>query len=167
MPFSPTLLRRPVRVDRVVTVHYFEYSSSYYFEGERHDFWEFLYVDKGEVYVLAEGRETLLGRGSLIFHPPGEFHALRATGGSAPTQLLFDRRAFDDFRGKMFVRAGTYTAVVVADKEFSPDFSQWDPMDGRDFARPTLWVYGSFDVKENVFFTLGNASSDANVCVRL
>lgn len=87
------------------------------------------------------------------------------TGGSAPTQLLFDRRAFDDFRGKMFVRAGTYTAVVVADKEFSPDFSQWDPMDGRDFARPTLWVYGSFDVKENVFFTLGNASSDANVAV--
>lgn len=82
-----------------------------------------------------------------------------------PTQLLFDRRAFDDFRGKMFVRAGTYTAVVVADKEFSPDFSQWDPMDGRDFARPTLWVYGSFDVKENVFFTLGNASSDANVAV--
>ena len=87
------------------------------------------------------------------------------TGGSAPTQLLFDRRAFDDFRGKMFVRAGTYTAVVVADKEFFPDFSQWDPMDGRDFARPTLWVYGSFDVKENVFFTLGNASSDANVAV--
>lgn len=88
MPFSPTLLRRPVRVDRVVTVHYFEYSSSYYFEGERHDFWEFLYVDKGEVYVLAEGQETLLGRGSLIFHPPGEFHALRATGGSAPNLVV-------------------------------------------------------------------------------
>lgn len=88
MPFTPTLLRRPVRVDRVVTVHYFEYSSSYYFEGERHDFWEFLYVDKGEVYVLAEGREALLGRGSLIFHPPGEFHALRATGDSAPNLVV-------------------------------------------------------------------------------
>ena len=28
-------------------------SSNYYFEGERHDFWEFLYVDKGELDVRA------------------------------------------------------------------------------------------------------------------
>ena len=88
MPFSPTLLRRPVSVDRAVTVHYFEYSSNYYFEGERHDFWEFLYVDKGEVYVVAEGREELLSRGDIIFHPPGEFHALRATGNSAPNLVV-------------------------------------------------------------------------------
>lgn len=88
MPFSPTLLRRPVRVDRVVTVHYFEYSSSYYFEGESHDFWEFVYADKGEVYVLAGEREVLLERGSLYFHPPGEFHALRATGDSAPNLVV-------------------------------------------------------------------------------
>lgn len=88
MPFTPTVLRRPVRVDRVVTVHYFEYSSSYYFEGERHDFWEFLYVDKGSVHVVSDGREQLLKRGSLIFHPPGEFHALRATGDSAPNLVV-------------------------------------------------------------------------------
>ena len=71
-----------------MTVHYFEYSSNYYFEGERHDFWEFLYVDKGEVYVVAEGREELLSRGDIIFHPPGEFHALRATGNSAPNLVV-------------------------------------------------------------------------------
>lgn len=88
MPFSPTVLKRPVMVDRVVTVHYFEYSSSYYFEGEKHDFWEFLYVDKGEVHVESGGRELLLKRGSLIFHPPGEFHALRATGESAPNLVV-------------------------------------------------------------------------------
>ena len=28
MPFTPTVISRPVRVDRVVTVQYFEYSSS-------------------------------------------------------------------------------------------------------------------------------------------
>lgn len=88
MPFTPTVISRPVRVDRVVTVHYFEYSSSYYFEGEQHDFWEFVYVDKGEVDVLAGGRELRLGRGSLFIHPPGEFHALRATGSSAPNLVV-------------------------------------------------------------------------------
>ena len=35
-------LQRPLAVDDIVAVHYFEYSSNYYFEGERHDFWEFL-----------------------------------------------------------------------------------------------------------------------------
>ena len=88
MPFTPTVISRPVRVDRVVTVHYFEYSSSYYFEGEQHNFWEFVYVDKGEVDVLAGGRELRLGRGSLLIHPPGEFHALRATGSSAPNLVV-------------------------------------------------------------------------------
>ena len=88
MPFTPTVISRPVRVDRVVTVHYFEYSSSYSFEGEQHDFWEFVYVDKGEVDVLAGGRELRLGRGSLLIHPPGEFHALRATGSSAPNLVV-------------------------------------------------------------------------------
>lgn len=88
MPFTPTVINRPVSVDRVVTVHYFEYSSSYYFEGEQHDFWEFVYVDKGEVDVLAGGRQLRLGRGKLLFHPPGEFHALRATGASAPNLVV-------------------------------------------------------------------------------
>lgn len=95
MPFTPTVISRPVRVDRVVTVHYFEYSSSYYFEGEQHDFWEFVYVDKGEVDVLAGGKQLRLGRGNLLFHPPGEFHALRATGSSAPNLVVvsFSARA--------------------------------------------------------------------------
>ena len=88
MPFKPTEIKRPVCVDRVVTVHYFEYSSSYCFEGEKHDFWEFVYVDKGEVDVIAGGRQLRLGRGNLLFHPPGEFHALRATGGSAPNLVV-------------------------------------------------------------------------------
>lgn len=88
MFFRPTSLTRPIEVDRVVTVHYFEYSSSYYFEGERHDFWEFLYVDKGEVDVVADGETRRLGRGEIIFHRPGEFHALRATGAVAPNLVV-------------------------------------------------------------------------------
>ena len=59
-------------MDRVVTVHYFEYSSSYYFEGEQHDFWEFVYVDKGEVDVLA-GRQSSCAwaAGNLLHTPAG------------------------------------------------------------------------------------------------
>ena len=47
MGYEAIRLQRPLAVDDIVSVHYFEYSSNYYFEGECHDFWEFLYVDKG------------------------------------------------------------------------------------------------------------------------
>lgn len=85
--------------------------------------------------------------------------------GSPPTQLLFDRDAFEGFYGELFVRANTFTTIVVADVEFSPTFGDWDPVESSDFTRPTLWIDGSFDVKKNVFFTLGNTSSDANIAV--
>ena len=88
MPFHPVTLNRPIQVDRVVTVHYFEYSSDYYFEGECHDFWEFLYVDKGELDVLAGDRTLPMTKGQIICHAPGEFHALRATGTSAPNLVV-------------------------------------------------------------------------------
>lgn len=105
MSFCPTLLTRPITVDRVVTVHYFEYSSSYCFEGESHDFWELLYVDKGEVDVLADGVTHRLGRGALIFHKPGEFHALRSTGTSAPNLVVVSffcpSPAMDFFSGRI------------------------------------------------------------------
>ena len=45
MGYEAIRLQRPLAVDDIVSVHYFEYSSNYYFEGECHDFWEFLYVD--------------------------------------------------------------------------------------------------------------------------
>ena len=83
-PYRPTRLRRELEITEVVSVHYFEYSSRYVFEGERHPFWEFLYVDKGEVLVTA-GKETRrLRRGDLIFHQPDEFHTVAADGVCAP-----------------------------------------------------------------------------------
>lgn len=89
--------------------------------------------------------------------------------GAPPTLLRLDRNAFDDFGGRFSVHAARCAAVVVSDlevqEEVFPDFSQWDRINSRDFARPTLWVDGSFEVKDNVSFILGNASSGANIAV--
>ena len=53
MDYKALRLERPFEVDEVVSVHYFEYASNYCYEGEQHDFWEFLYVDKGNILVRA------------------------------------------------------------------------------------------------------------------
>ncbi len=93
MGYRSLRLQRPIEVAEVVSVHYFEYASTYAFEGESHDFWEFLYVDKGQVAVQAgpgpeDLTEHILKKGQMIFHKPGEFHSLHACGGTAPNLVV-------------------------------------------------------------------------------
>lgn len=80
MTYLPLLPHRPIQVESLYTVHYFEYAGSYAFSGESHDFWELLYVDRGTLRVTAGTQVRELSRGQMIFHAPGEFHALSATG---------------------------------------------------------------------------------------
>ena len=51
MGYQALELEKVLRIDRIYSVHYFEYGPDYAFIGESHDFWEFVYADKGEVYV--------------------------------------------------------------------------------------------------------------------
>jgi len=103
MGYTPLYLEKPLEIRQIYTVHYFEYSSNYAFAGESHDFWEFLYVDKGSLHVTADQHSYDLSRGQLIFHAPGEFHALSANGVVAPNLVVVSFRcddpAMDHFHG--------------------------------------------------------------------
>lgn len=61
-------------VTHLVNVSYYRLPSDYAAPGEVHDFWEFVYVDKGEVVVQAGETEYLLKSGEMAFHCPNEFH---------------------------------------------------------------------------------------------
>ena len=104
MQYAMTRLRDVVTVRKVVSIHYFEYARGYAYEGERHDFWEFLYVDKGEVEVTADGVRSRLAEGDIIFHKPDEFHTVEANGRMAPNLIVcaFEclSRAMGNFRGR-------------------------------------------------------------------
>lgn len=87
MQYQPLVPRRPLLVREIYSVHYFEYGAGCSFSGERHDFWELLYVDKGDIRVTAGERTCRLRRGEIIFHAPGEFHAFSAVG-TAPDLVV-------------------------------------------------------------------------------
>ena len=88
MSYTPRKLEKAFDITELYSVHYFEYSSSYTFIGEEHDFWELVYVDSGSILVTAAEESRALSRGQLIFHPPGEFHALAANGQEAPNLVV-------------------------------------------------------------------------------
>ena len=110
--YRPLRPERPLAVSEIYTVHYFEYSGSYAFSGEAHDFWEILYVDRGELSVTAGERSVELRQGGLIFHAPGEFHALAARG-VAPDLIVV---SFNCAGGEMERFRGCVTEVGEAER---------------------------------------------------
>ncbi len=86
--FVPTVMSRDIAVDAIVTVHYLEHAKNYVFQGESHDFWELVYVDKGTLTAVAEDVTYELSQGQLLFHRPNEFHKLSANGTVAPNLVI-------------------------------------------------------------------------------
>lgn len=93
-------------VERLVTLFYMEFSKDFQYDGESHDFWEMVYIDKGEMLCTADRNEFLLKSGEITFHKPNEFHNLRGNGSVAPnvTILTFEchSREMKFFEGKIF-----------------------------------------------------------------
>ncbi|MEE1042476.1 MAG: AraC family transcriptional regulator [Clostridia bacterium] len=81
-------LKDDIVIKGIYTLYYFERSKNFYYDGEKHDFWEMVYVDKGEGVVTADDREFVLKQGSVVFHKPDEFHALRSNNEVAPNFLI-------------------------------------------------------------------------------
>jgi len=69
MKFARTRLLPAISIDQLISFHYFEYASGFVFDGEHHDFWEFLYVDKGQVQVQADDRTFELELRSFFYLP--------------------------------------------------------------------------------------------------
>lgn len=92
MTYISTKLKKEIEIDEIITIHYFEYMKDFVFSGESHDFWEFLYVDKGEIIVQSADKFYRLHAGDIIFHKPNEFHAIQATANKSPNLVVISFR---------------------------------------------------------------------------
>ena len=71
MEFVKTVLQENFIVKKIITIHYFEFNKDFCYVGEKHDFWELVYVDRGEAAVLADDTWHRVGQGKMAFHKPG------------------------------------------------------------------------------------------------
>lgn len=72
-----------INIKSINSSHYYEFSLEYQFEGEAHDYWEMVYVDKGEAVVISDKDTFTLNEGEAYFHQPNEFHSIGANGKNA------------------------------------------------------------------------------------
>ena len=93
-------------IETIITIFYMELSKNFYYEGEKHDFWEMVYIDKGEMICTADEKRFVLKSGEMTFHKPNEFHNLSGNCSVAPNVsiLTFEckSRAMEHFDGKIF-----------------------------------------------------------------
>lgn len=88
MDYVHLVPKADIEVDSIVSIHYFEYTKDFAFSGEVHDFWEFVYADKEELYITAGGTELLLKPKQLYIHKPNEFHNIRCNGEKAANSVI-------------------------------------------------------------------------------
>lgn len=107
---------RTINVEKLITIFYMEFSKDFVYAGERHDFWEMVYIDRGEVICTAEKREFILKGGELTFHKPNEFHAIRSDGDVAPNASIITfeckSRAMKYFEGKIIKLSPEEKALI-------------------------------------------------------
>ena len=140
-------LQNLIVVNKVVTIHYFEFDKHFKSRGEKHDFWELVYTDKGSIVCSADGKEILLNEGEMLFHKPNEFHTLSADTVSAPNVFIISfeckNEAIRFFENKRLVLNKKYLKFIYmlveeSKKTFHLPYSDPELKKMQLLKRPTL-----------------------------
>ncbi len=96
-----------INVNKIITLHFFEFDKDYSFKGEFHDFWEIVFCVKNGIYCTTNGKKVYLKSGEAIFHKPNVFHSLFADGENPSNVIIisFDSKssAMRFFENKVFL----------------------------------------------------------------
>lgn len=94
MEYPRYLLMEELEIRKLITFHYRELPNHYRSYGEKHDFWELVYVDTGEIEIRTDSGVFELKQGDIVFYKPNEFHCGKALRGTAPNLIIVTFECF-------------------------------------------------------------------------
>lgn len=97
MKYYGISLKTNINVQALMSFYHFNFNNTYKFIGERHNFWEIVYVKSGSVGITAETRIYELNANMLALHKPNEFHNIWSTKGTKPEVYVFSFVCEDEF----------------------------------------------------------------------
>lgn len=103
--YEKSELKTVVKINALYTVHYFKYGKNFSVQPEKHDFWEMVYVDSGEVGIIADEKQYTLKQGEAFFHRPNEVHTIfteDSFGNSAIISFDCKNKAINSLADKIF-----------------------------------------------------------------
>lgn len=123
--FVKTPVKSIISVTAFYTVHYFNYGRKFSFEGESHNFWELVYVDRGKATIVADDRNYELNQGEAYFHKPNQFHSIKTVEFASSIIVTFslagDASFFEDRKAVLSPAQQVMLGNIIS--EFSRAFS--------------------------------------------
>lgn len=106
MSFKMCPVKREIEIDGFNSIYYFEFGKDFSHPPEKHDFWEMVYVDSGEIIAITDTVGQTLTQGQMIFHKPMELHA-HISNAVTPNNMIVvsfttKSEAMAFFSGKVF-----------------------------------------------------------------
>jgi AraC-like DNA-binding protein len=86
--YKPFKLKEEIAISKIYSFHYIELTKDYVYRGEKHDFWELVYVDKGEVEIVIDGHSRTFTQGEMVFYAPNVFHSLKCNHRTPPNLFI-------------------------------------------------------------------------------
>lgn len=82
-----------INIQQIMSIHYFEFKSDFNFSGKTHTYWELVFINSGAAVITADGVETVLKSGEIVFHKPGEKHSIASVPSDPPTVFIITFRS--------------------------------------------------------------------------
>lgn len=99
-----SVMEKPIHVDSLDTLLYFEFNDKFRDKPEAHPAWEMVYADRGECTIVADDASFPLRQGELYFHKPFERHMLQIPPNDFPNIIIIsfvcDSPAMRFFEGR-------------------------------------------------------------------
>lgn len=112
-------IKNVLNVSTLYSVHYFKYCKKFDFQGEKHNFWELVYIDAGVAGVTADDKEYTLKQGEVIFHKPNEYHNISTVDVFANSVIVgfgCNSKLMDFFKNKILTlnsyEKGLLSAII-------------------------------------------------------
>ena len=111
MNFKTQPIEREIKITGFNSIYYFEFDKDFTHPPEKHNFWELIYVDSGEVNAVTEGLGQTLVQGQILFNKPMELHA-HISNKKVPNKMLVisfstKSEAMEFFEKKVFTLTKT------------------------------------------------------------
>ena len=141
MEFEIHPIRREIEIKGFHSIYYFEFGKDFSHPPEKHDFWEMVYVDSGEINAVTDGLGQTLSQGQVIFHRPLEVHAhisnrivsnnMLVVSFSSPSEGMefFDRKVFTLGKTARTLLSLFIREAGAALGEIPSDYTNRNPLD--------------------------------------
>lgn len=122
MNFTYFNFEKQIDIKGLYTFYYQENNKTFRSAGEKHNFWEIVYVDGGALSAIADNVGYTLNQGDVIFHKPMEFHIHAANNDKTNNIMIV---SFETQSPQMNFFANKIFSLNIKQKKVLSDFFEY------------------------------------------